>query len=114
MLSQNQLIKLHALIRQVEHGDLKETGVYPICVHGPFSPSKINAFEIDIKNEHEKLKGISESVAKIKFITLLSKTEFYFCDLFKVKLGGEKLLVAVGTTGLQLLYRRSPQTTKEM
>lgn len=114
ILSQSQLTKLYALIRQTEFGDFaaKESGELQITA--PSTSPQVNAFEKDVEMEHEQLMGMSASVAKLKFISILAKTEFYFCDLFKVKLGGEKLLVAVGTMGLRLISRRSPQHTREM
>lgn len=113
VLSQNQLTKLYALIRQTESGDF---------VHSPSSVGEqaartttpLNALETDIQQEHQKLKAMPENVAKLKFISILAETEFYFWDLFKVKLGGEKLIAAVGTMGLRLIYRRSPQCTREI
>ena len=110
VLSQNQLTKLHALIRQIEEGDYKDVGDLAsgqTCITS-------NAWERDIRQEHRMLKGTTESVAKLKFISILAETEFYFCEWFKVKLGGEKLLAAVGATGLTLINRRSPQSSKEM
>ena len=109
VLSQNQLTKLHALIRQAEQGDTENH-----CNESIQTLTTQNAWERDIKQEHEKLKGTSESVAKLKFISILAETEFYFCEWFKVKLGGEKLYAAVGATGLTLINRRSPHTSKEM
>lgn len=108
ILSQNQLTKLHALIRQVEQGDLNTD---EFCHQ---TSETTNAWERDIIQEHKNLKGTTESVAKLKFISILAETEFYFCEWFKVKLAGEKLLAAVGATGLTLINRRSPHSSKEM
>ena len=108
VLSQNQLTKLHALIRQAEQGDIESH-----CNESTRTLTQ-NAWERDIKQEQEKLKGTSESVAKLKFISILAETEFYFSEWFKVKLGGEKLYAAVGATGLTLINRRSPHTSKEV
>lgn len=113
ILSQSQMTKLYALMRQTEFGDFtaKKSALEQIS---SATSSQVNAFEKDVEMEHEQLMGMSASVAKLKFISTLAKTEFYFCDLFKVKLGGEKLLVAVGTMGLRLINRRSPQHTREL
>lgn len=111
VLSQNQLTKLHALIRQANQGDYridmadKESEIFK---------AGLNAWERDVRQEHEKLKGTSESVAKLKFISIFADTEFYFCEWFKVKLGGEKLFAAVGATGLTLINRRNPHPSKEL
>ena len=110
ILSQNQLTKLHALIRQIDEGDYKNVAD-SVSVQTFVT---INAWEKDIRQEHQLLKGTTESVAKLKFISILAETEFYFCEWFKVKLGGEKLFAAVGATGLTLINRRSPQSSKEM
>jgi acyl-CoA-binding protein len=107
VLSQNQLTKLHALIRQVEQGDVNNKDDNQ-------ASTALNAWERDIRQEHEKLKGTSESVAKLKFISILAETEFYFCQWFKVKLGGEKLYAAVGATGLTLINRRTPHSSREV
>lgn len=110
VLSQNQLTKLHGLIRQAEQGDYEE-----MDDHRSYQTCSIqNAWERDIRLEHKKLKGTSESVAKLKFISILAETEFYFCEWFKVKLGGEKLFAAVGATGLTLINRRNPHSSKEV
>lgn len=113
VLSQNQLTKLHALMRQAEQGDVQDVDEGKAS-NDCTSMSSPNAWELDIQLEHKKLKGTSESVAKLKFISILAETEFYFCEWFKVKLGGEKLLAAVGATGLTLINRRSPQGSKEL
>ena len=110
MLSQNQFTKLHALVRQAEEGDFKNMD----DSQSGQTSSTLNAWERDIMEEHFKLKGTSESVAKLKFISILAETEFYFCEWFKVKLSGEKLFVAVGATGLTLINRRNPHSSKEM
>jgi acyl-CoA-binding protein len=110
VLSQNQLTKLHALIRQAEKGDVESDDNNETSQ--TFTTQ--NAWQRDIRQEHEKLKGTSESVAQLKFISILAETEYYFCEWFKVKLGGEKLYAAVGATGLTLINRRSPHSSKEV
>lgn len=112
VLSQNQLTKLYALSRQAESGN--SDGIGFNSTSAQLASPEANALEMDIRREHEKLRGMSKSVAKLKFISMLAETEFYFCDLFKVKLGGEKLIVTVGTMGLRLINRRNSQSTKEM
>lgn len=108
ILSENQLTKLHALIRQVEEGDSK------IQLRDNPTETVYNAWELNVRREHESLKGLSPSVAKLKFISTLAETEFYFCDWFKVKVAGEKLFAAVGEKGLTLINRRCPQAFKEL
>jgi hypothetical protein len=98
------------LIRQAEKGDVESDDNNETSQ--TFTTQ--NAWQRDIRQEHEKLKGTSESVAQLKFISILAETEYYFCEWFKVKLGGEKLYAAVGATGLTLINRRSPHSSKEV
>lgn len=69
--------------------------------------------ERKIAEAHRKLEGMSSSVARDAFLNVMSKEELYDAEIFKAKAARQKVLVAVGSSGLKVYERRTHGKLKQ-
>lgn len=95
---------------QVEYGDYSNT---PRSYPQFLSPWCREDMDRKIAQAHQNLEGMSSSVASDAFLNVMSKEELYDAENFKAKQGRQKVLVAVGSSGLKVYERRTHGKLKQ-
>lgn len=109
-LTQDNAVQLCALMAQVEYGDYSNMPrIYPQFL----SPWGREDMDAKIAEAHQKLQGMPSSVARDSFLNVMSKEELYDAENFKAKTGKQKVMVAVGSSGLKVYERRTHGKLKQ-
>lgn len=95
---------------QVEYGDYLST---PKSYPQFFSPWCRKDMERKIAEAHRNLEGMPSTAARDAFLNVMSKEELYDAEIFKAKASGQKVLVAVGSSGLKVYERRTHGKLKQ-
>ena len=66
-----------------------------------------------IAEAHRNLEGMPSTAARDAFLNVMSKEELYDAEIFKAKASGQKVLVAVGSSGLKVYERRTHGKLKQ-
>ena len=103
-LTREKAVKLCALMAQAEYGDSDSKKR-----HNPefLSPWPQDEMEEEVAKVHASLKGTDTKTARDNFLNEMAKEDLFDAEIFKAKAGGEKVLVAVGSSGLKV-YERKP------
>lgn len=109
-MTQEKAVQLCALMAQVEYGDYSNT---PKSYPQFLSPWSREDMERKIAEAHRKLEGMSSTVARDAFLNVMSKDELFDAEIFKAKASGQKVLVAVGSSGLKVYERRTHGKLKQ-
>lgn len=109
-LMQEKAVQLCALMAQVEYGDYSNT---PRSYPQFLSPWCREDMERKIADAHKKLEGMSSPIARDAFLNVMSKEELYDAEIFKAKAGRQKVLIAVGSSGLKVYERRTHGKLKQ-
>lgn len=89
---------------QAEYGDYKSQKR-----HNPefLSPWPQDLMEEEVAKVHASLKGTDSKTARDNFLNEMAKEDLFDAETFKAKACGEKIMVAVGSSGLRV-YERKP------
>ena len=98
-MTQEKAVQLCALMAQAEYGDYSYT---PKSYPQFLSPWSRDDMERKITDAHKKLEGMSATVARDAFLNVMSKQELYDAEIFKARTCRQKVVVAVGSSGLKV------------
>jgi len=109
--TREQAVKLCALMAQAEYGDYhRETKTLPEII----SPWPKDIMEEEVANAHIGLKGTAPKTARDTFLNEMSKHELYDAEIFKAKAAGQKVVLAVCSTGVKVFERKAHGKLKQM
>lgn len=112
-LTKEKSVQLGALSAQVEYGDYvygKTAENYSQLLNPSWTNREV---EKQVAEAHRKLEGMESSAARDTFLNVMSKEELYDAEIFKAKTGHQKVLVAVGSSGLKVYERRTNGKLKQ-
>lgn len=112
-LTKEKSVQLGALSAQVEFGDYvygKTSENYSQLLNPSWTNREV---EKQVAEAHRKLEGMESSAARDTFLNVMSKEELYDAEIFKAKTGHQKVLVAVGSSGLKVYERRTNGKLKQ-
>ena len=112
-LTKQKSVQLGALSAQVEYGDYvfgKKSENYSQLLNPSWANREV---EKQVAEAHRKLEGMESSAARDTFLNVMSKEELYDAEIFKAKTGHQKVLVAVGSSGLKVYERRTNEKLKQ-
>lgn len=113
-LTKEKSVQLGALSAQVEYGDYtvyrKTSANYSQLLNPSWTNREV---EKQVAEAHRKLEGMESSAARDTFLNVMSKEELYDAEIFKAKTGHQKVLVAVGSSGLKVYERRANGKLKQ-
>lgn len=96
---------------QAEYGDYQcETKSLPEFK----SPWPKDIIEDEVANAHLALKGTAPKTARDICLNEISKHELYDAELFKAKATGQKVVIAVCSTGLKVFERKAHGQLKQV
>jgi hypothetical protein len=109
-LTRDKAVKLCALMAQAEYGDYQSTTRrYPEFL----SPWPRHLMEEEVAKVHASLKGTDSKTARDTFLHEMAKEDLFDAETFKAKAGREKVLVAVGSSGLKVYERKAHGQLKQ-
>lgn len=112
-LTKEKSVQVGALSAQVEFGDYvygKTSENYSQLLNPSWTNREV---EKQVAEAHRKLEGMESSAARDTFLNVMSKEELYDAEIFKAKTGHQKVLVAVGSSGLKVYERRTNGKLKQ-
>lgn len=77
------------------------------------SPWPREMMDEEVAKAHASLKGTLSTTARDTFLSEMAKEDLYDSETFKAKAGGQKVVVAVGSTGLKVFERKSHGQLKQ-
>ncbi|KAK3711930.1 hypothetical protein QZH41_009432, partial [Actinostola sp. cb2023] len=102
--TQEKGVRLCALMVQVEYGDYNSEQKHYSEFLSLLPQQLMN--EEEVTKAHASLKGTASKTARDIFLSELAKEELFDAETFKAKASGQKVLVAVGSTGLKVFERK--------
>lgn len=96
---------------QAEYGDY-QSGTQRFLEFKSSCLKEIIADE-ELAKAHASLKGTARKTARDTFLNEIAKEELYDAEIFKAKAGGQKVAVAVCSSGLKVFDRKSPGHLKQ-